>query len=259
MQTTTHPFRRLAATAAFVISTAGAATQAAPIIDAGWDFLFTEPGTSFAGVPFTGVPIASFDFGPPYGPLPVGGADTIVHRLAPASVPTSPGTAPPVPIELAALSMVSAAPTDLGAGVGYYYMGLQKDRGGPASIGQMTITFDTDNTGTFDSFFDVFFDIRFGSANGPIVYSSDLVLSSSGSYWQRNPPPGGVVIDGLDHLLNGVDTSHDFWPVNANGGGGGAIIETHPTGAQHVVGSPTPGTAGVLGLGGLLVCRRRRS
>ena len=238
--------------AALALGAASPLAQADPIIDQGWDYLLTDPtGTSFAGVAFQGVPLNVFDFGPPYGVQPVGDTDTIVHRLAPVTVPVTPGTAAPIPIELVSLNLRSVSQTDFGAGLGYYYISLQSARGGPASVGQMTITFDDPDSGTFGSFFDVYFDIRFGALNGPIVLSSNLLLSSTGSPWSRTPPAGAVLVDGVNNRLNGVDTSADFWP--------GRIVETHPTGAQHTASStPAPGAAGLGAIVGVFAARRRR-
>jgi hypothetical protein len=209
-------------------------------VNPGWDLLQTTPVTTFGGVPFLGVPLGTFDFGVPVGVKPTFTTDTIVQRKAAAIPPGVPGTAPAIPIELVALQLESTAPTDFGLGPDFYFITLQKVRGGPASVGLMTIDFATANTGTFSSFFDVFFDVRKGSLVGPIAVSSDLVLSNSGAGWQQVPPPGSVVIDGVNHNLNGVDTTNDFWP--------GPIVETHPTGAMHsAVGAtinpiPEPGT-----------------
>ncbi len=66
----------------------------------------TNPGSLPFGqnVPFQGVPLGSF-----MG-FPTGTTDTIVQRLADAILPPPPSTAPPVPIELVALSLVSVSP-----------------------------------------------------------------------------------------------------------------------------------------------------
>lgn len=219
-------------------------------VNPGWDLLQTTPGTTFGGVPFLGVPLGTFDFGFPIGVKPTFTTDTIVKRTAAAIPPGVPGTAPAIPTELVALQLQSTVPTDFGLGVDFYYITLQAARGGPASPGSMTISFTTANAGTFDSFFDVFFDVRKGSLAGPIALSDHLMLTNSGATWQQIPPPGSVIIDGVNHNLNGVDTTNDFWP--------GPLLETHPTGAVHAVTTatinpiPEP-TALVLFLGGTLV------
>lgn len=219
-----------------------ATAKAAISVDKGYDLLETTAGTTFAGAPFQGVPLGTFDFGS--GPVAVGSADTIVHRLSDLSLP-GPGTGT-VPIELVALQLVSAMPIDLGAGLNSYFITLQSARGGPASAGQMTITAADPGGGTFNSFFDVFFDIRVGGLNGPIVLSDMLPLSSNGTNWDRSPDPNAVIIDGINHNLNGIDQQADFWP--------NAITESHPSGAVHSVVEavvPEPASAIIWSLLGL--------
>ena len=186
------------------------------------------------GVPFQGVSLGTYDFGG--GAQNVGNADTIVERLSAAAVP-GPGFSDTIPIELVALHLQSAVPADFGFGVGTHFITLQSERGGPASAGQMTINFGPEGNphGTFDSFFDVFFDIRFGDLSGPIVGSQLLRLTSAGTPWSHDAPPGAVLIDGVNHNLNGSDNLEDFWPV-------GSITEQHAAGL-HVVAPATSVTS----------------
>lgn len=234
----------------------------------GWDLWTTAPGTSFAGVPFVGVPLGTFDFGGAIGVQNVGNTDTIVQRLETASVLPGPlpQTADPISIELVALQMMSAIPVDFGLGVGTYFITLQSARGGPASTGEMSITFNNTNVppppqpqnGTFSSFFDVFFDIRLGSLDGPIALSDNLRLSSADNPWSHFPDPNDLLIDGVNNLLNQNNQLGDFHPI-------GLVTETHPTGAQHIVTgtavAPEPGSLAFLILVvGMLtsICLRRR-
>jgi hypothetical protein len=203
--------------------------RAGLIVAPGWDLFASGPGTTFNGQPFTGVPLGSFDFGVA-GVHTVGNADTIVQRMSSASVPgpvPPSDAAAPIAIEMVALQLVSVNPIDLGVGLGFYYITLQSARGGPATEGEMTITFDSEDGGTFDSFFDVFFDIRFGDLNGPIVFSDNLLLTSANVAWGRIPPISVVEIDGVNRFLNGVNRDDDFWPV--------PFIEQHAGGATHEV------------------------
>ena len=222
---------------------------------AGSDYLVTQHGTEFNGVPFMGV-----GFGP-------GGSDTIVRRLQNVNVSSGVGT---TPLLLAGLELESSVPSNFGLGVGTYFITLQSARGGTASTGSMTInqTSADDNTpaspeGTFSSFFDVFFDLRFGSINGPIALSSDLMLSNSGAQWDANPSPADILVTGPrgdvlanDHTgkIRNVDIyDMDFFPV-------GVITETNGT-DTHVVTTtqtPEPGTLLLVLAGGLVVVRRRR-
>jgi hypothetical protein len=223
---------------------------------AGSDYLVTQPGTMFAGVPFMGVA-----FGP-------GGSDTIVNRLDNVNVTGGSGT---TPLVLANLELQSAVPADFGLGTGTYFITLQSARGGPASAGAMVITQTSadDNTpanpeGTFNSFFDVFFDVRLGGINGPIALSSDLMLASSGTQWDANPLPTDFLVTGPrgdvsanDHTgkIRNVDIyDMDFFPVGViteSGGGDTHVVTT----AQ----SPEPGTFLLTMIGGLLVLLGRRS
>jgi hypothetical protein len=203
----------------------------------GWDLLETLPGTAFMGVPFTGVPLGSYDFGG--GPVGVGNADAIVQRLAAANGPS--GT---IPIELVALQLVSVIPVDLGAGLAFHYITLQSARGGPASPGSMTINFgpEADPHGTFDSFFDVFFDLRVGSLSGPIIFTDDVRLTSSGNPWSHQPPLDALLIDGVNHNLNGTDMGNDFWPGGVGAGlpGTPVIHSAQGENIHHIVGPAVP-------------------
>jgi hypothetical protein len=214
----------------------------------GYDLLETQPGTSFAGTPYLGVPIGSYNFGGSIGLQGVGNADTIIQRLAPAT----PGS-PTVPLMMDALQLESATPTTFGGGpLGYYFITLQSAMGGPASTGSMTINFTDD---TFTSSLDVFFNVDFGALNGPIVYQGNLVLSNPGTPWGNVAPPNSVLINGANYQLNGVNNANDFWPL-------GAFTETEPGGAVHVVSDasvPEPSTymaALLLAVGAFLPRRR---
>lgn len=160
-------------------------SKAGPLVLPGYDLFETLSGTAFVGVPFEGVPIGTYDFGS--GPQKVGTTDTIVQRFDPASAPSTT-----IDIELVALQLKSSVPADFGLGLGTYYITLQSARGGPASLGAMTINFDPRGEvsphGTFDSFFDVFFDIRLGDLDGPIALSDDERVDSRQNPWSHDPP-----------------------------------------------------------------------
>jgi hypothetical protein len=155
-----------------------------------------------------------------------------------------------------ALQLMSTTPTTLGGlgPLGYYYITLQStDNAGPVSTGAMTISFANSAGGTFTSALDVFFDIHYGALNGPIVYMSNAALSNPGDTWSRTAPPNSVLINGADYLLDGNDTTEDFWP-------GAPLIESEP-GATHVVAPaslPEPASMALLLAGGGLALRRRR-
>jgi hypothetical protein len=229
---------------------------------AGSDYFVTQPGTMFDGIAFEGVPT---------GP---GGSDTIVERASNVFLGFGSGGAGTTPLLLTQLELVSAIPTNLGAGVGFYYITLQSNRpsGGTASTGTMTINLagGDDRTpavpeGTFTSALDVFFDVRFGSATGAIVQSTDLVLTNSGASWDANPSPSDTLVPGLkgdvtanfhtNKIQNTDINDMDFFPVSA-------FSESGPSGDVHTVSdvsTPEPGTLPLLGgaLLALLYVRRR--
>lgn len=213
-------------------------SRATPIINLGWDLLNTQAGTTFMGVPFQGVNLGNYNFG--VGPVGVGNADTIVRRLDVANAANGPGPSQDIiPIELVALQLQSVIPVNLGAGLGYYYITLQSARGGSLSPGTMTINFGPEGNphGTFDSFFDVFFDLRIGSLDGPIIFSMDHMLNSGGNPWSHQPSAGALLIDGVNHNLNGTNILNDFWP-------GAVITELGQPGTKHVVGPASVPDAG---------------
>jgi hypothetical protein len=259
-----------AATALFTpgVSRAGTVYDVAQ----GWDLFQTDPaGTTFPGLGnLMGVPLGSFDFdntfGRGIGVKPTGTTDTIISRLdVVAPVSHVAGASGTTRLLMNALQLETVVPVNFGGlGLDNYFVTLQSARptGGPPSAGSMTITFDgTGLAGTFTSSIDVFFDILKGSINGPIVFSSDLVLSSSGTAWNDLAPPGAEKIPNVNLFLSGVpgDPTQDFWPVTP-------FQETHPNGAQHSVttsgDTPEPASVVLLFIGaigiGLSACRRRK-
>jgi len=238
------------------------AAHAQVTVETGWDLFETVQPTTFAGVPWEGVPLGPLDFGGTIGVQDTGATDTIVERLNPASVPSAPppDTAAPIDIELVALQLVSVDPINLGAGLDFHFITLDTIL---PSTGQMTITFDDPNGGTFDSFLNVDFDVRIGALNGPIIFSDVLQLSANNVPWTRFHPDDAILLDGVNHLLDGTTMQGDFWPVGPaglGGGPGGSFTELHPSGANHSVKSttPEPASLALLALGGLVLRRRRR-
>jgi hypothetical protein len=144
--------------------------------------------------------------------------------------------------------------------LGNYFITLQSTDGtGPASTGVMTIN-NSGPGGTFSSTLDVFFDIHFGSLTGPIVAENNLLLSSSDVPWSHMAPPGAVLIDGVDNMLNGTNTANDFWPTPfTETEGMFAMHKVDPTSAAGVP-TPAPLPAGaLLAVGVAWLCRRRQT
>jgi hypothetical protein len=198
----------------------------------GYDLFDTVPdGTIFDGFNFPGVPLGTFNFGGALGIQNVGATDTIIQRLAPAI--TVPGT---FNLQFNALQLQSAVPM---FGSDYGYITLDS---GHASGGQINI-----NAGTFSSTLDVYYDLRDGGLNGSIMGNGMLTLTSTG-LWSQDAPPGALTIPGVNYLLNGVDTSADFWPSGL-GGPGTPFTESSTAGDQHEVGATSvPDTTSTLAL-----------
>ena len=204
-------------------------SRALPVYE-GYDLFDTVPdGTWFDGVHWHGVPLLRWNFGS--GLVNVGNTDTIIQRLAPAI--TVPGT---FNLQVNALQLQSVLPM---FGSDYGYITLDS---GHASGGQINI-----NAGTFSSTLNVYYDLRDGGLNGSIMGSGMVTLTSTG-LWSNYASPGALTIPGVNYLLNGVDTSADFWP-SGPGGPGTPFTESSTGGDQHKVGATTvPDTTSTLAL-----------
>ena len=244
-------FARRGIAYAMLFLVASGVSQAAPLLSVvlGSDDLTSVPGaSSFPGLgPLNGLP-----FGPP-----TGNSDTIVQRLQDATF-SGPGATGVINISLSVLQLATVAPVNPGPGLDFYFITLQAARGGPASLGSMTILLTSIDDGTaanpegsFSSSIDVFYDIRKGSPNGPIISSSDLVLSNSGTPWDASNPPGTLLITGLVGTQNAnshtgkTSSQMDFFPV-------GTFNESNPNGLVHsvqVTSLPEPATSLLIGVG----------
>ena len=223
-------------------------SASAALILPGYDLFTTDPsGTNFGGVNFQGVPEGNYDFGGTIGIKNVGATDTIVQRL---SSVTTPGA---TTIQLSDLRLVSQTPANFGLGVGTYYVTLQSLRNdsryhnmsdpanGPASTGTLSI-----NPTTFDtSAYTVNFDFRFGAINGPVASSFSQSLNSTGNPWSTTPVPGEVLVDGVNHNLNGTDTSNDFYASGTVHNGPHAVVEAVPEPSMAAFGLALLCTAGI--------------
>jgi hypothetical protein len=263
----------------------------------GYDLFQTdETGTDLLGIPFVGdanaIPTFLFT-APPVSAnarRAISVTDTIVHRLEQASVPSIPGTADPIMIELVMLRLVSAQPFQIeDRDPALLYVTLAKDRDptgeirlnfdesppdptpedpddplptgpleevvmpGLRSFGEMTITFENEDGGVFDSEWTIYADLRLGGPDGPIVcgenaglppcadFDAGLELTSVDAPWRRLPPPNSIQIRGVNYSMAApnrnqtVDTSLDFWP--------GAAPEIGPPICVDHNGHPSPGGA----------------
>jgi len=230
------------------------AIQADPLVLQGFDLFQSIPGGTKVDlgaigddVPFKGVPLGTFNFGS--GPVNTFNVDTIVHRLADAS-PANPT----IPIQLVALQLMSVNPINNN----FLFVTLQSDRGGPPSLGMMTINFGPEGSphGTFDSTLSVFFDVRVGSLTGDIVFSGNKTLMAFGEPWSHFPPPGAVLIFDVNFMLNGQNQLNDFFAIDP-------VMHTNPDNSMHTVTTgtiPEPMTLSLLatGLAGLAARAYRR-
>ena len=241
-----------------------AAAQAGPpMVALGSDYFQTTAGT-FAVLP--GIGLVDF-VGNPIGP---GNTDTIVQRQADAII-----NGPSIPIEIVALSLESAAPVNVGGSFFDVFVTLDND-GDPIdkghNTGMMTIT-GTPAGGIFSSFFDVFFDVTLhpvGGGPNVVIPDQDIpMLSNAGAAWSSTPPPGALLVDGVDDALPAVQdqaANHhsnldsnevDFFVVNG-------VQEIAPNEAHNVTTTTVPEPSpllvlamGVVGTAGVVVRRRR--
>jgi hypothetical protein len=210
-----EPITLLASTLLVIVLAQPTPSQASMIVAPGWNLLQTDPAsTAFFGEPFQGVPLGTFDFlNPAIGVQDVGATDTLIRRIGAAAVP-GPGNSATVVTVVDAFQLRSVNPVSiLGGPLGIYYVTLASRRGGPVSVGTMTINFgpEGDPHGTFSSSFILFVDVRLGGLDGPILDSRPILIPDSGSVPWTHDPTGPIQIQGVNTELNGQSFENDFW------------------------------------------------
>jgi hypothetical protein len=192
--------------------------HAEDIILPGFDLFDPLPGTQifldgFGLIPFVGLPLGSFDFGS--GSVPTGNTDTIFRRNAVIDDTTGNPNDLITSVDLLAMQMVTDGEFDLGAGLDKYYLTVS---GGPPSTGTMQFAFGGphDCSGAHGSFsytsVTYNFDVWTGSPGGTLVFSDTMALSSPFQPWSHCPPPGTLLIPGVNWLLGG-SSGFDFFPI----------------------------------------------
>jgi hypothetical protein len=241
----------------------------------GFDAFDPLPGTEvflpgLGLVPFVGVPLGMFDFGPfgaqfPQGPVATGSTDTLIFRPTQAG----PAAVTVMDVLLVAMQLVSVAPIDFDPAdllpATLHYLTLQLAPGPSGNTGTMTITDSTDNHGppppehgtvTYDPI-NWHFDLRRGALDGAIAFSGSKVLSSGPIRWSHFPPAGALTIDGVNFNLQPCvagPTLCDIFMLDT-------FVLAADDGTQIVTrAAPEPATLLLLGFGltGLVLRARRR-
>jgi len=221
------------------VACARPAESRAAIVSPGYDLFHTVAAVTDPPLgTMVGVPLGTYDFGNGMGPVPVGNADTIVQRNNLVSEPV--GDTGTTSLTVKALQFASLTTPGL-------FVTLDPTI---ASTGSMAITFVTADSGTFTSTLDVHFEIHMGSLIGPVVGTGEEVFATTATAWGRTAPPGAVTIPGINYLLNGMDTSTDFWPVPFTEVAGSPIPAQHSVDAASI---PEPSTWIMLLTAGVIV------
>jgi hypothetical protein len=215
----------------------------------GFDLFATNQGRTLIGIfamgdekfplqHFQGVPIGSYDFGS--GTETLSDTDTIVHHTAAsANVPVSL-------LELKKLQLQGVEDPTLFVTLQSERNPADLLPDGPPSMGFLRLSFNPGGSGgTFDSAINVNFDIRKGAnIDAQIIGSASLVLTTQNTPWSHELPssfspsssgnacmdhpesadPAGLirlvahgicnandVITGVNNMLNGVDSTADFY------------------------------------------------
>jgi hypothetical protein len=228
---------------------------------AGYDLLYTtaanfdfDGGGPMSPVQFVGVPLGTYNFGG--GNKDTWNTDTILHREDPVTN-LADGASQTINVKMVALSLRSLNQLDLFGTNEYFKTVNVVDTGS-----KMTITNSVDNVvdplleyGTFDSSIKISFQLQ-GVTSGLTTQTFAKTFTQIGAAWTHLPPPGILLIDGVNSNLNGSNHLNDFFTgVAFHDAGDG----THVT----VTTVPEPTSLFVIGLAcfaaGGRFARKRRS
>jgi hypothetical protein len=183
-------------------------TARADTIVLGSDYLETEPGSHFLVGPLGQVPFIGLPFGP-------GTTDTIVQRKADATIGGGP-----VPIQIVALSLVSAAPVTIG-GFNYRLTAKLDPANLANDVGTITIS-GSGAGGTFAANLTVFGEVDFTPLNGGPTIPTALTMKvfNSTANWTSTPASNAVLVAGLVGNQNAnlhtnlAAGQHDFYVIS---------------------------------------------
>jgi|GEM_PF-2197094 len=176
---------------------------------------FFDPGSQpFSGVvDLVGVPLLDDACGDPNA---LGGADTIVRRLAPTNDLGGPGGSDTIPIQMVALSLESVEPIQVqfGGPTQLWDVRVCLSDSAPQPTGGMTITMDNVDGGTFDAGLPVIVKFVFTRAAQTRVldcgqgHCPQMQLQANGLPWTLVGGPGGY--DPLAHGIQQVPPGTQF-------------------------------------------------
>ena len=147
----------------------------------------------------TPVPLVSYDFGTGSGPINVGDANSIFSRLGTVTLPTIGSSATVQVLQLAFTNITDQAapysgfsPTATGSG---HVVASVSPTYVPLGTETITRTFDTGGTFTL-TYKDK---IDFRTLDGTLLSTSPILnITSMDGTWQSDPPPGSLVIPGVN-------------------------------------------------------------
>lgn len=151
----------------------------------GTDYLIEQSGTLISGGPFNGIAFA----GTPIGP---GNTTATVERTTDVSI-----NGPVAPVTITAFAAHSTAPVNIGGTFFDVFIALD-----PADLSQDVGTISISGGlagGTFQESLDYFADLHLMQVGMPantMDLVAEIMQTSSGGRWSRDPPPSFVIICG---------------------------------------------------------------
>ncbi len=185
-------------------------------IMSGYDLLYTVSATfDFKGVggygfePFVSVPLVTYNFGG--GPQFVGATDTILHRLDPV-IDLADGASQTINVKMVALSLQSQNQLNIFGQNEYFKTVNVSDLGSTMTIHNSVVDVipQLDEFGTFDSEIKIAFELE-GVTSGLKTPTITKTFQQTGAFWTHLPPPGAILINGVNSNLNGLNHANDFF------------------------------------------------